>query len=143
MRHDAAPSLMCIRAKLPLKRRAALGLISPPLHGLRRWLLHAHAHRRHSIRRHAHSIRMAVVVEVADEICHGHPADTLRLRHRAVLVCEKHRLEVDNLLTELRDLSRESIVLCAEKLHLRLQVGKPLLLSLTTLEGSNSVKTLE
>lgn len=78
-----------------------MGFFSPPLH-LRWWLLHSHSHRRHSVRWHAHAVRMCVMIEVTDEIGHGHPADALSLRHRAVLVCKEHGLEVDNLLAKLR-----------------------------------------
>ena len=52
---------------------------------------------------------------------------------------KKLGLEVNNLLTKLCYRGGESIVLCTEQLHLCLQIGKPLLFALATLEGSDSV----
>lgn len=75
----------------------------------------------------------------AKEVVHGVAVKALSLRDGAVLVSEQQRLEVYYLLTELSDGSRESIILCTEQLNLGLQVGKPLLLPLTTLEGSDTV----
>lgn len=46
-------------------------------------------------------------------------------------------LEIDNLLAKLGDSSREGVILRTKKLNLGLEVGEPLLLTLSTLEGSN------
>lgn len=59
------------------------------------------------------------------------------LGYWAILVSEKKCLEVDNFLAKLSDGSRESIVLGTEELDLGLKVGKPLLLTLSALEGSD------
>lgn len=80
---------------------------------------------------------MRVLVDVTDEVGHGHAADALRLRDRAVLVSKEHCLEVDDFFAHLSNLRRQSIVFCAEELNLGLQIGKPLLLPLATLQGSN------
>jgi hypothetical protein len=49
-------------------------------------------------------------------------------------VSEEQSLEVDDLLTELSDSGRESIVLCTEEFDLGLEVSQPLLLALSALE---------
>lgn len=85
------------------------------------------------------AIWVLVAHVAAKEVIHGVAVKTLSLRDGAVLVSKQKCLEVYYLLTKLSDGSRESIVLCTEQLNLSLQVGKPLLLSLTTLEGSNTV----
>lgn len=69
---------------------------------------------------------------------HHHGAEALGLRNRTVLVGEQHGFEVDDLLTQLSDSRRERIILGREQFHLRLQVGKPLLLALSTFESRDS-----
>lgn len=63
---------------------------------------------------------------------HHEGAESLGLGNGAVLVGEQKGLEVHNLLTELSHRSGQRIILGGEKLNLRLQVGQPLLLALTT-----------
>jgi len=116
---------------------------------VRTWLVDIPVHHL-TLHRHPH-VMDAVVLQLGDavrilmadvatkEIVHGVAVKTLGLRDRAVLVSKQQGLEVDDLLTKLGDGSRESIVLCAEQLDLGLQVGKPLLLSLTALEGSDTI----
>lgn len=70
----------------------------------------------------------------AEEVVHGGAVKTLSLRDRAVLVCQKESLEINNFLSELGDSSRQSVVLCAEEFDLGLQISQPLLLALSTLE---------
>lgn len=114
---------------------------SPPLHTtlathLRTWSRHTRS------RAHPKAIRIcaeAVLAGVARYLLHGHATDTLRLGDRAVLVCEKQRLKADYLFTQLGDGSGECIILCAEDFDLLLQVGKPLLFALATLQSSDSV----
>lgn len=75
---------------------------------------------------------------VASNLLHGHTADTLRLRHRTILVSEQECFKPDNLLTQLRDGGSKSIILRAENLDLLLEIREPLLLALATLERSDS-----
>lgn len=74
---------------------------------------------------------------VSKERIHSCTVQPLGLGDRAILVCEEQSLEIDNFFTELRDRGGEGIVLCAKKLDLRLQVGQPLLFSLTAFERSD------
>lgn len=85
------------------------------------------------------AIGVLVAHVAAKEIVHGVAMKTLSLRDRAVLVSKQKRLEVDDLLAQLSDGRTKSVILCAEELDLSLQIGKPLLLSLTTLEGSDAM----
>ena len=71
------------------------------------------------------------------EVVHGSPVKTLCLRDGTVLMSEQQGLQIHYFLAKLSDGSRESIILCTEQLNLCLKVGKPLLLSLATLERSN------
>jgi hypothetical protein len=58
-------------------------------------------------------------------------------------VCQKQGFEVDNLFAKLRDGSRKSIILRAKDLNLGLQISKPLLLTLATLESSDPMILLD
>lgn len=60
----------------------------------------------------------------------------------AVLMRKQQSLEIDDFLTELRDSGSKRIILGGEQFHLRLKVGKPLLLSLATLERRNPTKNV-
>lgn len=51
---------------------------------------------------------------------------------------EQQSLQVDDLFPQLGDLCSERVILTAEHFHLGLQVGKPLLLALTTFKGSDT-----
>lgn len=73
------------------------------------------------------------------EVIHGRSVQTLCLRDWTVFVGQEEGLEVYYFLAKLSNGSRKSIVLCTEQLDLSLQIGKPLLLSLTTLQGGNPV----
>lgn len=55
---------------------------------------------------------------------------------------EEKSLETYYLLTKLSDSSGKCVVLCREDLNLLLKVGQPLLLALTTLKRSNSIRWL-
>ena len=79
---------------------------------------------------HRHAIRIRVGIELIRNAVHHHAADTLCLGHGAVLMSQEQGLQVDNLLTQLRYLTAQCVVLAAENLHLGLQVGEPLLLAL-------------
>lgn len=83
------------------------------------------------------AIWVLVVNVTSKEVVHGSAVQTLGLRHWAILVSKEKCLEIDNLLAKLGDSSREGVILCAKKLNLGLKVGEPLLLALSTLEGSN------
>lgn len=74
------------------------------------------------------------MIEFTRQTVHTHSSHTLRLRNRTILVRQQQSLQIDNLLAQLRDLCAERVVLAAEDLHLGLEVGKPLLLSLTTFQ---------
>ena len=80
------------------------------------------------------AIRILMAGITAQEVVHGGTMQTLSLGDRTVLVGKEQGLEVDNLLTELSDSCRQSVVLCTEELNLGLQIGKPLLLALSALE---------
>lgn len=56
----------------------------------------------------------------------------------AVLVGEQQCLQVNHLFAKLTDLRGKGVVLVTINLNFVLKVGKPLLLSLATLEGGNS-----
>lgn len=64
------------------------------------------------------------------------------LRDGAVFVGEQEGLEVHNLLAKLGHRGGKCIVLCREELNLGLEIGEPLLLPLTTLEGRDTIKML-
>lgn len=84
------------------------------------------------------AIWVLVVDITSKEVVHSCTVQALSLRYRAVLMGKKQRLEIHNLFTQLRYRGGEGVVLCAEKLHLGLQICKPLLLALAALEGSDS-----
>ena len=74
----------------------------PPLHLAARALCHHwHALRYAVGLRCRHTIRVGMVATFEEHI-HTRTADALSRRNRAVSVCEKKRLQVDNLLAELR-----------------------------------------
>ena len=101
--------------------------------------LHGHAHV-DTIGLHLRNAIWVLMVDVTpQEVVHGGAVEALRLRYGAVLVGQKQRLEVDNLFAKLSDGGTEGIVLRAEELNLCLEVGEPLLLTLTTLECSNPI----
>ena len=79
------------------------------------------------------------MVTAFEEHVHARTADALGGRDRAVAVCEKKRLQVDNLLAELRHGLGQRVVLGAEKFDFGLKVGEPLLLALPTLERGDTV----
>ena len=58
-------------------------------------------------------------------------------------MCQKQGFEVNNLFAKLRDGSRKSIILRAEDLDFGLQISKPLLLTLATLESSDPTIVLD
>ena len=68
---------------------------------------------------------------------------TLGLCDWTLLVCQKQGFEVNNLFAKLRDGSRKSIILRAEDLDFGLQISKPLLLTLATLESSDPTIVLD
>lgn len=86
---------------------------------------------------HAVGVHLRVLVGLHDGL-HVSPLQTLLLGDGTVLVGEQKRLEIDNLLAELRNLRCEGIILTAKHFHLGLQVGKPLLLTLTTFQGGDT-----
>jgi hypothetical protein len=62
-----------------------------------------------------------LVVHVATkEVVHSSTVEALGLRHWALLMCKQQCLQVDNLLAQLGDGSRERIVLSTEQLNLSL-----------------------
>lgn len=63
---------------------------------------------------------------------------TLLLGDRAVLVCEQESLEIHDFFSELRNLACQSIVFTTEHFDFGLEVGKPLLLTLTTFQSGNT-----
>lgn len=67
---------------------------------------------------------------------------TLLLSDWAVFMRKEESFEVDDFLSQLRDLRCEGVVLRAEHLDLGLKVRQPLLLTLTTLESGNAVRVL-
>jgi hypothetical protein len=69
---------------------------------------------------------------------HHERANALCLRDRAVLVSQQESLEVDNFLTQLGNSGGKGVILGGEKFNLVLEVGQPLLLSLSALESRNS-----
>jgi len=64
---------------------------------------------------------------------------SLSLRDRAVLVREQERFQVDNLLTKLRYLGAQVLVLGAVEFYLVLKARQPGLLALSTFKGSHPV----
>jgi len=58
-------------------------------------------------------------------------------------VCEEQSLEPHYLLTQLSDRSRQRVVLSTKDLDFLLEVSQPLLLALTTFQGSDSVSFKE
>lgn len=50
---------------------------------------------------------------------------------------KEQRLQINNLLAQLCNSRGEGIIFCAEEFHFGLEVRKPLLLTLTTLESGN------
>ena len=110
----------------------------PPLHLARRACRHHRHTLRHTIglrRRHAVRVRMVTAFE---EHVHARTTYALGRGDWAVAVCEKKRLQVDNLLAELRHGLGQRVVLRAEELDLGLQVGKPLFLALPALERGDT-----
>ena len=98
-----------------------------------------HRHHVDTIRLHLSDAIWILVADVtAEEVVHGGAVETLCLGYWAVLVGKEQRLEVDNLLAKLSDGGRQSVVLGAKEFDLGLKVGKPLLLTLSALEGSNT-----
>jgi hypothetical protein len=89
--------------------------------------------------RHLHAIGVAELMRLASNVLHCHTADALCLRDGAIFVGKEQSLETHYLLTQLSDCSRQCVVLGTKDLDFLLKVGQPLLLALTTLEGSNSV----
>ena len=77
---------------------------------------------------------------VTAETTHAHARHALGLGDGAVLVGEEERLQVDNLLAELRHLRAQGIVLAAEYLDFGLQIGQPLLFPLSTFESRDAVR---
>ena len=67
---------------------------------------------------------------------------SLSLRDRAVLVREQERFQVDNLLTKLRYLGAQVLVLGAVEFYLVLKARQPGLLALSALERSHPVTWL-
>lgn len=72
------------------------------------------------------------------ERVHVDTLQTLRRRDRAVLVRQKQRLEINNLLAQLLHLAGQRVVLRRIDLYLVLQVLEPLLLALATLERGDT-----
>jgi hypothetical protein len=64
-------------------------------------------------------------------------SEALLLRDRTILVSQQQGLEIDNLIAQLSHLLVETVILGSIYLNLLLQIGKPLLLSLPTLQSSN------
>jgi hypothetical protein len=88
---------------------------------------------------HSVGVHLSVAIRLGN-LGHESAMETLLLRDRAVLMCKQQGLEAYDLLPQLRDLGGQGIVLRAEHLNLRLEVGQPLLLALATFEGGNTVK---
>lgn len=79
---------------------------------------------------------MVLIVGLGHNLVHGVEMDSL-LGNGAVLVCEQHRLQVDNFFPQSLDLTVEVLVLGAEEFDLLLEVLQPLLLALATFESSD------
>ena len=62
----------------------------------------------------------------------------LRLGDRTIFVGNQDRFQIQDFFTELRNSCRQCIVLTAENFDLCLKICEPLLLSLTTFQGSDS-----
>lgn len=77
-------------------------------------------------------------IEASRHAIHHQRAKTLGLRDRAVLVSQQKGFQVDNFLSELSDGSGQSIVFRGKELNLGLEVGQPLLLALTALQGRDT-----
>lgn len=101
-------------------------------------LRHLHGHTRGHTTRRAHAVRVGMVVSFYK---HGHvgTTKTLSCRDRTISVGDQQRFEINDLFSKLSYRLGEGIIFGAKEFNLGLEVSQPLLLALTTLEGSNSV----
>ena len=88
--------------------------------------------------RGCHAIWVHLRVVGLNDLRHEGPVKALLLSDGTVFVGKQKSLEVDNLLSQLRNLLSQSFILTAKYLHLGLEVGKPLLLALSTFESRNT-----
>lgn len=77
-------------------------------------------------------------VKTSGHAIHNQRTKTLSLRHRTIFVSKQKGLEIHNFFPQLSDSSRQSIIFGCEELNLGLEICKPLLLTLTTFEGSDT-----
>ena len=86
-----------------------------------------------------HAVRMIVVIGLAVRQVRC-VATLLLLGNWAVLMGNQNGLQIQNFFSHLLDLCIKSVVLIAKQFHFRLEVSKPLLLPLSTLQSSNPVE---
>lgn len=92
--------------------------------------------------RSRHAVRVHLRVVRLHGLLHESAVEALLLRDGTVFVRQEERLEIDHLFPELGNLGGKSIVLATKHFHFVLEVGEPLLLTLTTLEGSHTTTVL-
>lgn len=88
--------------------------------------------------RGGHAIWVHLRVVRLNDLRHEGPVKTLLLSDGTVFVGKQKSLEVDDFLSQLRDLLGQGFILTAKDLHLGLEVGKPLLLALPTFESRHT-----
>lgn len=108
------------------------------------WHLARSLHARlHSTVRHGHAVRVHLLMCKGSlvGILHAREelADALRVTDVTVLVRNEYITQLSNLLVQCRHLRIQRVILSRIHFHFGLKVGKPLLLTLTTLEGGDSV----
>lgn len=64
--------------------------------------------------------------------------ETLLLGNGTILMSKQKSFEIDHLFSQLCNLLRQSVILAAKHLDLGLEISQPLLLALSTFEGSHT-----
>ena len=88
---------------------------------------------------HAIRVHLSTIGALIDHLLHVEAGKSLLLADRAVLMGKEKSLQVHDFISQRVDLSVEGIILGREDFDLVLQVGKPLLLSLSALQSGDPV----
>jgi hypothetical protein len=83
---------------------------------------------------HAIRVHLSRIGAILNHLLHVKASQSLLLADGTILVSKEKRLQVDDLISQGIDLRVEGIILRREDLNFVLQVGEPLLLSLSALQ---------
>lgn len=92
--------------------------------------------------RGSHAIWVDLRVVGLNDLRHEGSVKALLLSDGTVFVGKQESLEIDDFLSQLRDLLGQSFILTAKHLHLGLKVGEPLLLALPTFQSRHTTEEL-